>query len=421
MNNCFKYFLTTFASALLFLNTGFSQSATLDSLIRAKSYFMAQDLYDRSAAALPKVQQLHYGAILDNAFNRPAASNLKIDQLEKSFRALMHDADLMHLMELRQENFARLYEYRKAAQAIDAAIGSYGNAIGNEQLADLQNTRQIWSSLADAPKQQVLIRKETSIKMIQDKAGLRNLPVKRDSVSINFVFDTGANLSTVTETTAKRMGMRMIEADIEVNSITGNKVRSQLAVCPEFELGGITVRNAVFLVFPDSALSVPQIGYRINGIIGFPVIEGMKEVRISKEGFFTVPLQRSAYGKKNLALEFLTPLLRIGDEIYSFDSGAGSTILYKPYFDKHRSEIEKDYDLQAVSYAGAGGAITRDGYRITWSPLVCDRMLNVKNVMVFADAARESESYFFGNIGQDVIGEFDVLVLNFDKMFVWLK
>ena len=41
-------------------------------------------------------------------------------------------------------------------------------------------------------------------------------------------------------------------------------------------------KNVVFLVLDDEDISFPQIEYYINGIIGFPVIEAMDEVRISK-------------------------------------------------------------------------------------------------------------------------------------------
>jgi hypothetical protein len=36
-------------------------------------------------------------------------------------------------------------------------------------------------------------------------------------------------------------------------------------------IGKIVVENVVFLVFPDDQLSFPQIGYKISGILGYPV------------------------------------------------------------------------------------------------------------------------------------------------------
>ncbi len=44
----------------------------------------------------------------------------------------------------------------------------------------------------------------------------------------------------------------------------------------------------MFIVFPDSVLSFAGGAYKINGIIGFPVIEQLQEVRIDKAGFIEV-------------------------------------------------------------------------------------------------------------------------------------
>ncbi len=63
-----------------------------------------------------------------------------------------------------------------------------------------------------------------------------------------------------------------------------------------------------FLVFPDEALAFPEIGYQIHGIIGFPVIEGMKEIEITRDDRFIVPDKRSTFSERNLAIDFLTPL-----------------------------------------------------------------------------------------------------------------
>ncbi|RTZ46153.1 hypothetical protein EJ377_17055 [Chryseobacterium arthrosphaerae] len=42
-------------------------------------------------------------------------------------------------------------------------------------------------------------------------------------------------------------------------------------------------------MFADQALSFPQISYQINGILGFPVIEALKEVQLTQDDYFIVP------------------------------------------------------------------------------------------------------------------------------------
>jgi hypothetical protein len=104
---------------------------------------------------------------------------------------------------------------------------------------------------------------------------------------------------------------------IEVGSITGRNVQSRIGVCPEFNLGSIKVQNAVFLVFPDEALAIAQANFQINGIIGFPVIEAMKEIQLTKKGEFIVPLQKSRYTEQNMAINFLNPVIYLDGENYT--------------------------------------------------------------------------------------------------------
>jgi len=402
--------------------TGFSQATPqgdqIGSLLRNKSYFEARDLYDAKKKTLSPVEQLHLGALIDNAFNRLEASNTKIAQLRKSFPDQLTDSVKFHLLELQQSNFVRLHQYKAAATSIQELLDTYPLLLTDEAIADYRNTRNMWLSLSEAPRQEVIVREQTVIQLERDKANLQNMPVRSDSVTISFIFDTGANLSTVTESTAKRLNMRMTDSGVEVNSITGLKVQSKVAVCPEFTIGSIVVRNAVFLVFPDSALYIPQISYQINGIIGFPVIEGMKEVRITRSGTFIVPMKREQPKRSNMALDFLTPILQLGDESYTFDSGATSTMLYRHYYEKHRKAIQKRYREESLEYGGAGGMIARPGFKIVWRPEVGGTTLRIPDVMVFPESRQENEVFFYGNIGQDVIQQFETMILNFESMFV---
>lgn len=393
-------------------------AAEIDTLITQKSFFKASELFQLKKNSFTVTEQLFLGAELDNAFNRLQASNEKIDILQKEYKKVLTPEQHFALLELQQGNYAKLYNYRKASESINTLLKRYSKLITKEQRKDFENTNLIWKSLADAPAQTIEIAERSIIPLKKDKVGLSNMDVYNGDTHIDFIFDTGANISTITETTAKQLNMRLIDVKIEVNSITGIKVNSKLAVCPEFHIGHITVRNAVFLVFPDSALAVPQIAYQINGIIGFPIIEAMKEVQITQSGEFIVPKERSTTTSPNMALDFLTPVLLLEGDIYTFDSGANSTMLYKPYFDKHQQEIESGYTESDLQYGGAGGNITRKGYTVTWKPILDGKELEIPGVMVFKDKQPDKKDYIYGNIGQDVIKQFDKMTLNFEGMFI---
>ncbi len=390
----------------------------IDSLITHKQFFAARELLHTKKESLSPFHYLKLGAAIDNVFNQLDASNAKIDALIQGYDELLDDSTNYHLLYIRQSNYGKLYEYQKALESIHEIIDKYKHLLSEKELADFKNTRTIWQNLAGQAKQEVILKETVAIKMSRDRAGLANLPVSNGADSLGFIFDTGANISTVTESVAARFGMTLMDSVIDVTSITGNKIKSRIAVCKDLYLRSIHIKNAVFLVFPDAALYIPQISYQINGILGFPVIEALGEVQISREDEFVVPLQHSAPTQLNLALDFLTPVIEIAGDSYTFDTGADETMLYKPYYQKYPKKFRGKRERKRLKFGGAGGSVTRKGYLIDFEARLGDQNIRLRKIMAFSEPTRENIDGYFGNIGQDLIGKFDRMILNFKTMFI---
>ena len=395
--------------------------AKIDSLIEQKDFFMAREEYRQNRKRLSTFQLLATGAFLDNAFNRPNISSGKVDKLFRDHSKALSDTLAMRLKSIDLNNHIRLYDYKKAKETAEDLLFHYPQVMTAEKIKDHQNMLHIWKALQDQPKQEVRIPREVNLSIIKDKAGLKTIEVKRGSTAEKFVFDTGANFSTITETTAKLYQMKLLQAKFEVNSITGEKIQSQIAIAPEINLGTISIKNAVFLVFPDEALAFPQIDYQIAGIIGFPVIEALNEIQITADDRFLVPKTPSRPFEKNMALDFLTPLLFLEDNngkgTYTFDTGADKTMLYSTYFEKYLEQDITSMKEVAHNYGGAGGESSKKGYYVTFQPVVHGNALEIDSVTVFSEVINPDNKYL-GNIGQDLIGKFSKMTINFDQMFI---
>lgn len=235
--------------------------------------------------------------------------------------------------------------------------------------------------------------------------------------SMNFIFDTGANISTISASAAQRLKLEIIPADIDVDAITGKSVKASLAVCKKMVLGNIVVENAVFLVFGDDALSFPQINYQINGILGFPVIEALKEVQLTQDDYFIVPDKETAINSSsNMAIDGLSPLIFIDGKHFSFDTGADHTILYAPFYLENKKNIDAKYQLTKIGMGGAGGKIEHDGFKIDHTFHILGKPIVLKDISVLKTKINKETVY--GNIGQDVIKQFKKMTLNFDHMFI---
>jgi len=385
--------------------------------IKSKNFFVAKKVYKQTKKDYTKTEQEFIEATLENAFNKPEISNERINLL-LSDQTILPDSVSLRLYQLKTDNFIKLYEYEKASETIEHILNTYKTIISESELEDWNNSYKLWNALKDAPKQTIDVAGTTRQKMKIDKAGLKNLSVSSEPDSVDFIFDTGANLSTVNETTAKKLNMNIIPAEIEVGSITGQKVNTNLAICPLLKIGKIEIKNAVFLVMKDDALYIPQIDYKMNGIIGFPIINALREIQLTKDGYFIVPETETKIAWfSNMALDGLTPMIFMNDMHFSFDSGASESILYNAFYTKHQNEIDGKYPPVEFGLGGAAGNKKFSGFSISYSFDILDKRVDLENLRVVKDKIKNDETVY-GNIGQDVINQFDKMTLNFDQMFI---
>jgi hypothetical protein len=189
--------------------------------------------------------------------------------------------------EILADDYVKTYRYAQAAEMYKTKLAVCKDRLSEERRADLNNSYGLWKALEKVPVQTLSVNGQTRLQGTRDKAKLLNLPGRSGRNKNGFCLRHRANLSTITASTASRLGLNIIEAAVSVGSSSDIKVNSKLAVAPELKLGNITLRNVVFLVLDDKSLFFPQANYQINGIIGFPIIEAIGSVTISRDDVLT--------------------------------------------------------------------------------------------------------------------------------------
>lgn len=359
-----------------------------------------------------------------NAFNQNLQSITLADSLLYIPNVKLDNKQKASLWELLIDNYSKTYDYRKAAESGDTIELKYPKVVDN--LEDVKNTNKIWHALADVAPQTVEQTTDVIVPIHKDIAGLWNITVATGDVTDDFIFDTGANISTVTESTAKHMGIKKLNIELNVSGIQGLDVKSDLGVADELKIGDVTLHNVVFLIMPDESFNFPQANYSINGILGYPVINALKEVRISKKGILEIPLIRSESTLSNLALDGLFPMINMVAEndtlVFHFDTGAKTSDLYSPYFRLHKKDIVRDGAKKNVSLGGAGGFAKIPSYELRdFKFHIGGQLVMLKYITVFSEPVKDSKELVYGNIGQDIIGQFDEMIINFQNMFVAFK
>jgi len=359
-------------------------------------------------------------AVVEQAFNQPAHSNATAAALLA--RGGMSDTLRAEVLRLEMDNDLRLFDYAGGLHAADSLI-AHAAVLNIATRKDVANTRRILSALADIPPQTVESRGETLVRLRDGR-----IPVTVNDSARAYVFDTGANLSTIMRSEAIAVGLRILPAGLDVGTSTTTRVTADLGVADRVTIGNLVLRNVVFLVLDDKLLTFNNGAFRIPGIIGFPVIEQMGEVRFERGGTIEVPAQPPFRADSNLALAQLTPLTQASWHgstlVCSLDTGADGTEFYSRFYEAHRALIDSVSRPSVRKFGGAGGVQTtpiRLLPKFSFSLGDTTATLDSAAVLTKSIARDATENYRDCNVGHDVFDSFSALILNFRDMAFVLR
>jgi len=388
---------------------------TVLALLDRRDYFRLRDLSsglpDTPVGWLARVQTAA-------AFNDPARSNAII---REALARPLPDDERFELLELRAGNDLSLYRYADAYTAARRAleVRAAGDSAEADQLANLSRA---FAALRDAPQQTVIRRGGVKLRLDGGGFDLAMLPLTVNDSVRSYVLDTGANFSTIMRSEALAVGMRIRPAGFRVGTSTDREVTADLAVADRLTIGDVEVRNAVFMVMDDEALTFPD-SVRIPGIVGFPVIEALGELRLSGRRELEVPSAAPRRTARNLALEGQTPITPVswlGERfVCELDTGADTSQFFYPFFRRFRTRIEAAARPDTARYAGAGGSQAYPGYRMPRMRLaVGDTTVAVDSVFIHSQPSADPDERDFPacRIGQDVLAAYERYVLNFRDM-----
>lgn len=396
----------------------------LDSLLSQKDYFRLEKQLNESGEMISASQRLYYQAFVKNAFNRNEAAVATIDSLlDHADSVQLKDSAKAVLKLLQGDSYFKLFQYAKAAQDDSIVLARYAPALDSSKTDDIKNDLLIRKALQNTSPQQTFILHNTTIHWTKDALGLKEIPVRSGKAVYSGIFDTRANISSITETYAKKLGLKILPVSYEEGSgITGNTFKTGLGVADSLYIGDILVRNVVFQVMPDSILYLKPFHFSLNLIIGFPVISQLKEVHVFKDGRMIIPLAQTESDLHNFALDGLDPVIELQTDndtlSFNFDMGATTTTFYYAYFEKYKPEIIKNGTRKKTSFGGAGGIETKDTYIIPSPDLrMGKKKVALDSVIVLTKKIFPGEK-LYGNIGNDFDSHFTELILNFDKMYI---
>lgn len=220
--------------------------------------------------------------------------------------------------------------YRDAADALSHVLSLTDDT---ERRAEVTRDRALYEIASPVPPVSLSGAAGGVLAVTRDMANQMRIDVGLGgSVSVPMLVDTGAEISVIMERHARAAGLRFLEGEVQVGTVTED-VTGRLAVAERIELAGVIIQNLVFLVLPDDDLTFADGAYTADGILGLQAYAAIGRMAWSEGG------TRLSFGAAAAPLEATDPRLYwhsdgLGLEVWHgdraagafFDSGASRTI-----------------------------------------------------------------------------------------------
>jgi predicted aspartyl protease len=283
-------------------------------------------------------------------------------------------------------------------------------------------TAPIFAVLGKFPDQQVSHRNH-AVLQLQDGG----LPFSIHGVKATYWFDTGAEISVMTESEAKRFGMAIKTTSTKMGDITGTQFNAKVAVAEELSIDSIKLKNVTFLVVSDDRPPFNQAPSGSRGLIGLPVIFALQKFAWMGNKFEIQPksLNKSA-AHAEMCFDGNHPVVQIQFKnrnlAFTLDTGASNTDLYPSFAKTYPDLIQAAAKTNSYKMEGVGGTKQMDAamlsslhFSIGGFPVV----LNSPGVLLTNTV--ENSRYFYGNLGIDLLQQAKKTTFDFKAMTLTLQ
>ena len=256
--------------------------------------------------------------------------------------------------------YQRLGLYKEAAETWTEALQL--TPASDPERESNENTQALMVSLSETPPETVEFGADAPKKATRNKIGSWNVSVQANSVTGEWIFDSGAGLSALSESEAKRMGLAVHESKAWVSGSTDKRNSLRLAVARDLQFGAAHLHSVVFLVLSNESLYLTPVHYQITGILGLPEIRALGRAGISSSGDIRIGTDAAALaGVPNLFFDGDSSILEVDHAQrhlqMHLDTGANDTSLYPSFRDALSREEKAQVKSKREKRAGAGGAI----------------------------------------------------------------
>ena len=384
----------------------------LKSLFVAHDWFKLRDAVARSADA-----PAFYRGAVACAFN-------DVDAAERHFRAVIEThsdvhqaADAHGLLAhayMRSGRYRQTYIHLAAMQKLMPEVSGLGSSLA------------LFSALSHHQELSAKARRLSSVRMSDDFF----MPVAVNGKPANYGFDSGMDISFISEAEANRLGLPIQEAGAAAlrDGASGNDVSVRFAVADRLTVGGFELRHVVFVVARNDAMPFVELPPDKQGILGIPVLVAFGTMRWSNDRILRIGVERHRRDAQPSNMCFQGVALMVEGTFRTqrirawLDTGSSKTYLTQRFAHQFPDVIEVGGKEASVRLRGIGGATE---VRVITVPEITFSVggsdLAIRPAKVLPKDERVDRDWYDVWLGMDLLGQMREVTMDFNFLTFSLK
>jgi len=337
---------------------------------------------------------------------------------------------------LAQINF-KLCRFNDAALYYGEIDRVFGSRLGDGQQS-IRDNGHLATLLKDVAPQTIQISADFTL----PRTGLEypvSIPNRRSPHPFFAQLDTGAEISLLTESTARAWGVTLLDGSATLHGYGGGAFPVHPALIPALTIGNAELHNIPVYVTADANLYIAEVKRQTNALLGYSVVAALGRLTFAKDGSLTVYAQspsRDLHSSAALWLSDHSLLVELGTQpiftkgkitgsaatrLFMLDTGSNSTLLTDHYLAEHTNAFHGT-PPEIARLAGGGGIHAIAAYSAKNVPLFAgDTLILLNGPHILARPSGSEVENFFGLVGQNILGIFSSYTIDFRNMSLTLS
>ena len=360
---------------------------------------------------------LFYDIILNSVINKPWLSNDLIVKFRKQFTSA-NDTVNYYLAQTEYNNYVKLCDYKKLKEIGGTLIEKYQTFVDSSDYIELKDDNIRYGFLEKEKPIELTKLADTKVKIKKDLAGYTLLSLKSSNDStVDFIFDTGANVNAIIESAARKLNLRIIpNSIIHVMGATGARNEAHIGIADKITLNNMEMHNVEFVIFADSLFTFAGGKYIINGTIGFPIFSRFEEITYTDSTLFVPKTPTLKPGEPNMFIKLDDYILSVGYKgkkyPFFFDTGNMNTFFMSEFYKTDTTSFSPLKDT-VLTFAGVGGS-SKIKAKQPAEVILNFAGRDFRLIKPFVEVESEHRNKFlYGSIGKDFMGMYRTRIMSF--------